>query len=642
MPYQPLEIGTAPDDRTGTNLRAGGTMINNNFAELYSRVAYLLDYKLSSETDYTNALSRAIATGLPVVISYNGGTPYVISARQTLPDNVVILSYGGRANISLATTGRLFLISGVSNVRIIGLIINGNKGSVTAGPPIDFQGASDCVVEDVDCINCSNEIRIFAGSTNVRVKGGLTSNSGLHGVQIDGAATTRNVVTGRTFDSGVGFGVILTGGANKNEVTFNKTYSNGIELIGVTYQCWGNRIIGNHAEGAGDNGISITGYDNLVVGNTCRNNAHNGICLYGSNNVCSGNSCKNNGQRYLTDSSSWAGIMINPGFGGAGYHNTVTGNVCSDDQSSPTQAWGTLCTSASYTLWAAGAASAPYTYYGTKVYAAASSGTNGATPPTHTSGTVSDGGVSWTYLFGLNPPSLNLGAANNSISGNACTGNRVANALDNSGNFNTDFGGTASNFRSIANTPPQGAISGLGGDVLVRKGVNMPYTAIYVNYNGSTAGQSWMPVQIRFNSDHGSRPSLGAGYEGAQFWDTTELRCVFHPGAALGGVWVDALGRKDPVNSITATGTDLSSATSLDYAHARVSTVASGTGVRLPAQTFAGQEMMVRNDGANTLQIYPSSITRAINSLGVGVAYALAAGQTVTFVSFSTSQWFTK
>jgi hypothetical protein len=35
---------------------------------------------------------------------------------------------------------------------------------------------------------------------------------------------------------------------------------------------------------------------------------------------------------------------------------------------------------------------------GGNVYLAASTGTTGATPPTHTSGTVSDGGVNWTYL----------------------------------------------------------------------------------------------------------------------------------------------------------------------------------------------------------------------------------------------------
>jgi hypothetical protein len=35
---------------------------------------------------------------------------------------------------------------------------------------------------------------------------------------------------------------------------------------------------------------------------------------------------------------------------------------------------------------------------GGNVYLAASSGTTGRTPPTHTSGTVSDGAVNWTYL----------------------------------------------------------------------------------------------------------------------------------------------------------------------------------------------------------------------------------------------------
>lgn len=39
-----------------------------------------------------------------------------------------------------------------------------------------------------------------------------------------------------------------------------------------------------------------------------------------------------------------------------------------------------------------------YCYYGANYYIAASTGTTGATPPTHGAGTVSDGGVSWTWV----------------------------------------------------------------------------------------------------------------------------------------------------------------------------------------------------------------------------------------------------
>lgn len=41
-----------------------------------------------------------------------------------------------------------------------------------------------------------------------------------------------------------------------------------------------------------------------------------------------------------------------------------------------------------------------YTFYNGNYYQTTAGGTTGATPPTHTSGTVSDGGVSWTYYNG--------------------------------------------------------------------------------------------------------------------------------------------------------------------------------------------------------------------------------------------------
>jgi hypothetical protein len=45
-------------------------------------------------------------------------------------------------------------------------------------------------------------------------------------------------------------------------------------------------------------------------------------------------------------------------------------------------------------------ASNAYTFYNGNYYQTSAGGTSGATPPTHTSGSVSDGGVTWTYYSG--------------------------------------------------------------------------------------------------------------------------------------------------------------------------------------------------------------------------------------------------
>ncbi|WP_028447004.1 hypothetical protein [Chitinimonas koreensis] len=55
---------------------------------------------------------------------------------------------------------------------------------------------------------------------------------------------------------------------------------------------------------------------------------------------------------------------------------------------------------AEYERWRTAAAytTGDYAANANNIYVAASTGTSGGTPPTHTSGTVSDGGVSWTYV----------------------------------------------------------------------------------------------------------------------------------------------------------------------------------------------------------------------------------------------------
>jgi len=597
------------------------------------------------DTDQTAALARAIATGKPIMFRYNGGTPYVISARQTVPANTAIFGFGGRAVISMAVTGQLFLMNAVSGVRIKDLKVIGNKAAVTAGPPIDFEGASDCVLDDCDFTDCSREIRLFAGTNNVRVRRVSYTNSGQHGLQIDNSFN--NTVSQFNVNGSVGFGIILTGGSHENELSFNKTFSNGIELIGITYECWGNRVIGNHAEGTGDNGISITGFDNLVVGNICRFNSNNGIHVYGNNNTVVGNNCKNNNQRFLSDGvSTFSGIEVGPAFGGACWDNTITGNICSDDQVVPTQTYGTHVQPNVMAQWATGVVTGvrAVVFNGTNAYIATSAGTTGVTAPVHTTGTVSDGGVNWLFLFGLHTDNTTLGAAGNALIGNTCVGNRIAPSLDDSQNNNSDIGGPDSMLRSIKNIPPNSNVTGVGGNMVLRRGVGQPWLAAYVNSGATTANRGlWQPVQIRALGLHSVRPSsgsVGSGFEGSQWYDLDEGRMVIAAGGARGGAWLDALSRQDPVTGVSAAGTGQSDATLLAYAHNTISTVAAGAGVKLPVITFPGEEMTVFNDGANNLLVYPSTGAQ-INALGANNPFTLPTGQAITFRTSSSTLWRT-
>lgn len=103
----------------------------------------------------------------------------------------------------------------------------------------------------------------------------------------------------------------------------------------------------------------------------------------------------------------------------------------------------------------------------------------------------------------------------------------------------------------------------------------------------------------------------------------------------------DTFSRYLPSDGLTAAGTTQGTAPPLVRARARVSTVASGAGVRLPAPadaTLTGTTIRVVNAGANALLIYPNS-GAAIDALSTNAAYSLAAGAARWFYAWSDTEW---
>ncbi len=93
--------------------------------------------------------------------------------------------------------------------------------------------------------------------------------------------------------------------------------------------------------------------------------------------------------------------------------------------------------------------------------------------------------------------------------------------------------------------------------------------------------------------------------------------------------------------TVSAAGTILSNATLIAAKHNRVSTVAAGTGVRLPALnvSFAvGVEINIINDGANALNVYPQS-GAAIDTLSTNAPFIVPVGGRVRFIQITATLW---
>jgi hypothetical protein len=92
-------------------------------------------------------------------------------------------------------------------------------------------------------------------------------------------------------------------------------------------------------------------------------------------------------------------------------------------------------------------------------------------------------------------------------------------------------------------------------------------------------------------------------------------------------------------NTLTAAGTTNADALQLSAVINRVTTTASGAGVRLPVPQ-PGESVVVVNSGANALLVYPGTGVQ-INALTATTGgFSVAAGGRALFVAVSNVFWF--
>lgn len=90
---------------------------------------------------------------------------------------------------------------------------------------------------------------------------------------------------------------------------------------------------------------------------------------------------------------------------------------------------------------------------------------------------------------------------------------------------------------------------------------------------------------------------------------------------------------------LTATGTTQGTALALTQQNNEITTVASGTGVILPATSNAGRTTLVVNGGVNDLFVYPP-IGATIDNNAANVGVVVRAGNRSTFIAISTTKYY--
>lgn len=349
--------------------------------------------------DVTDALQAALAaarsSGRRVVLSADTGGAscdlreriYVFAGMRLTGENSPVLR--------LIKSGTAFHGDGHSSDFLIGQIaIDGSDAPRSSA--IRLVGSRDGRIEGVRLINPADGIALLEGTTGILIREFASIGSRSHGITI--RSSFGNTVDGAELEDQAGFGVILSGESHGNQLTRLRTTKSRLELVGMTYQTYGNTLTDSSAKGTGDNCYSITGSNNTLRNLTGEACAGNGIAFYGSFNVLEGGVFKNNNQRFSVRSAWNGGVAFLQGFGGVAQHNRVSGVVLDDDQASRTQQVGVLVQKAEYREWRPGVvvASGQYAASGLELYVARSSGVTGTEKPAG-SGPHFDGAVRWDH-----------------------------------------------------------------------------------------------------------------------------------------------------------------------------------------------------------------------------------------------------
>jgi hypothetical protein len=95
--------------------------------------------------------------------------------------------------------------------------------------------------------------------------------------------------------------------------------------------------------------------------------------------------------------------------------------------------------------------------------------------------------------------------------------------------------------------------------------------------------------------------------------------------------------------ALVAAGSSLATALAAPSDAMQFSTVASSTGVRLPADSTGAANLfdsyIVINHGANTLSVYPGTSTGKIANGSAGAAFSVAATKTAWFLYLGSDNW---
>ncbi len=259
-------------------------------------------------TDDTTAIQAAIdaASTLEVVRVYIPSTTekYIISAALTIPNNVWLVSDGAEIELKASSNDNMIENSGTSNIRVIGLHLDGNGGNQTAETyyAVYFDTVSNCKVLDCTIEDTSHTGIILIDCTRIEVSGNRVTTSDLHGIALSDCTT--GIVSNNECYSNGHSGIHTTGTASyKLRILGNTCYENGTTTAhhGIYVSFANDSVVNSNVsyENTGDGILVRESVDISITGNNCYLNGRMGVYFASSVTTATkcaitGNSCRSN------------------------------------------------------------------------------------------------------------------------------------------------------------------------------------------------------------------------------------------------------------------------------------------------------------------------------------------------------------
>lgn len=429
------QVVEAPDadGRLARYQAQGGVLV---FKRMASNVASIMEFGARGDgiEDDTAAIQTAINTGLVCYVPETSA--YFKTTSKLVPVSGGGLIGPGIIRLVGATTDSVIEATNVDSFVLDGPTLDGDNTTKTSGSHgVKATNCNGWKIGELTVINPQNWGVAFYGGQGNEI-GTLIVEDAKTSSALMFLGSSNNDV-GRVIARRCGgFGVQIFDGSIGNHIGSIEAIDTGLEALGINSTSHQNRIGAVSAIRCRDNGVSISGDFNQVDSVYSEGVHFHGACFYGSDNQIGAVVARNIGQNTYT---AHAGVAFIPAFGGKASRNVVGVLNSVDDQGTKTTAYAAFATNNQDPNWTAGQTVAPTSWRknGSYFYQTTLGGVCGSTPPTHTSGDATDGGVVWTYKGVVSPAVDNhIGP----VSGYGWLTGKFSGMVLGSGNFFGDYG----------------------------------------------------------------------------------------------------------------------------------------------------------------------------------------------------------